>query len=122
MTDDEKAISAYQALNPTLFDILDRFDLSQHYFPDQRHELSLELWLRMYENEYDDPRRLRLSFAGVRSLRTTFQGFMLLPRIDIRSIRDYQWEYLKYEVKDAENDTFSFFCRSFHAQIVEEKR
>ncbi len=75
----------------------------------------------MYENEDDDPRRLRLTFEGVRNLRTTFQGFTLLPRIDIRSIRDNQWERLRYEVKDVEGHTFSFFCRGFQAQIVEAK-
>ena len=116
---DEQAISAYQALNPTLFDVLDRFDLRQHYHSDQQHELSIELWLRMYENEDDDPRRLRLTFEGVRNLMTTFQGFALLPRIAIRSIRDYRWERLSYEVKDEEGNTFSFFCRDFQAHIVE---
>jgi len=110
---DEQAISAYQALNPTLFDILDRFDLSQHCHSDQQHELSIELWLRMYENEDDDPRRLRLTFEGVRNLMTTFQGFALLPRIAIRSIRDYRWERLRYEVKDEEGNTFSFFLPRF---------
>ena len=90
MTDDEQAISEYQALNLTQFDILDRFDLSQHYRSDRQHELSLELWLRMYENENDDPRRLRLSFIGVRDLKAAFQGFTLLPRIEIRSIHVYQ--------------------------------
>ena len=39
MTDDEQAISEYQALNLTQFDILDRFDLSQHYRSDRQHEL-----------------------------------------------------------------------------------
>lgn len=116
---DEQTISAYQALNPTLFDVLDRFDLSQHYHSDQQHELSIELWLRMFENEDEDSRRLRLTFEGVRNLTTAFQGFTLLPRIAIRSIRDYQWEHLKYEVKDEEGNTFSFFCRDFQAQIIE---
>ena len=121
MTNDEQAISEYQALNPTQFDILDRFDLSQHYRSDRQHELSLELWLRMYENENDDPRRLRLSFIGVRDLKAAFQGFTLLPRIEIRSIHTYQWERLRYEVKDVEGNTFSFFCYSFQAQIAEAK-
>lgn len=118
---DEQAIRAYQALNPTLFDVLDRFDLSQHSHADHQHELSVELWLRMYESEDEDPRRLRLTFEGVRNLTTTFQGFTLLPRIAIRSIRDRQWEHLHYEVKDDEGNTFSFFCRDFQAQIVETK-
>jgi hypothetical protein len=119
MIDEEQAIRAYLELNPTQFDVMDKFELHQQYSLDQEHKLFLELWLRMYENEYDDARRLRLTFEGVRDLKTAFQGFTLLPKIVIRSIRDYQWEQLRYEVKDAEDNCVSFFCRSFQAEIIE---
>ena len=122
MIDDEQAIRAYLALNPAQFDILDRFELRQQYSLDQEHNLYLEIWLRMYENEYEDSRRLRLTFEGVRDLKTIFQGFTLLPSIVIRSIRDYQWEQLRYEVKDADGNSFTFFCRRFQAQIIETKK
>ena len=119
MTDDDRAIQAYEALNPTLFDILDRFELRHHYSPNQEHELSLDIWLRIYENEYSDARRLHLSFSGVRDLKIAMQGFSLLPHFRIRSVYGYQWEQLNYEVKDVVGETFSFYCRNFHAQIIE---
>lgn len=120
MTDDESALQQYQLLDPTRFDILDRIEVRQpHRSEDEQHVVSLELWLRMQENEEDNLQRLRLRFSGVRNLKVNFQGFMLFPLLHIRSIRHYQWEKLNYEVEDAENQALSFVCKSFEASLVE---
>jgi hypothetical protein len=123
MTDYERALEHYQSLDPTLFDVLDRFEVCQnHSSEDEQYEISLEIRLRSLENEEDDLRRLRLSFSGVRNLKVDFQGFMHFPLINIRSIRHYQWEKLNYEVEDAENNTFSFVCKDFEAFLEKEDK
>ena len=109
MTQYEKRLEHYQSLNPTIFDVLGRFEIHQdHRSDDESHEVSLYITLRPLENEEDDLRRLHLSFSGVRNLKVNFQGFMLIPLIRIRLIRDYQWERINYEVEDTEEHTFSF--------------
>ncbi len=119
MTEYEKALAYYQSLNPTLFNILDRFEVRQsHQSQNEMYEVSLEIRLRPLENEEDDPRRLRLSFFGVRNLTVNFQGFMHFSLIRIRLIRHYRWEKLNYEVEDAENHTFSFVCKQFTASLL----
>jgi hypothetical protein len=118
MTDHEKIIEQYKSLDPTCFDILDRFEVYQPCrSEDEQHVVSLQIWLRMLENENDDLQRLQLSFSGVRNLKVDFQGFMHFPRIHIRSIHHYQWEKLNYEVEDVENRTFSFVCATFEASL-----
>jgi hypothetical protein len=113
-------IEKYQSLDPTRFDILDKFEVYQHCSDDEDHIVLVELRLRMFEHEEDDDcQRLVLSFSGVRDLKVHFQGFMLLPVVHIRSIRQYQWEKLNYEVKDAENQSFSFVCENFKASLEE---
>lgn len=119
MTEYEKALEYYQSLTPTLFDILDHFEVRQpHQSQDEEYEVSLEIQLRPLENEEEDPRRLRLSFFGVRNLTVNFQGFMHFSLIRIRLIRHYQWEKLNYEVEDAEKHTFSFVCKEFKASLL----
>jgi len=118
MTDHDKILEHYESLDPTRFDILDKFEVHQpRRSGDEQHIVSLQLWLRMLENEDDDLRRLRVSFSGVRNLKVDFQGFMHFPRIHIRSIHHYQWEKLNYEVEDVENRTFSFVCAAFEASL-----
>lgn len=120
MTDHEKIIEHYKSLDPTRFDILDKFEVYQpRRSGDEQHVIELQIWLRMLENEDDDLRRLRLSFSGVRNLKVDFQGFIHFSQINIRSIHHYQWEKLNYEVKDEENRTFSFVCASFEASLEE---
>ena len=123
MTDYERALEHYRSLEPTLFDVLDRFEVRQpHKSEDEQYEISLEIRLRSLENEEDDLRRLRLIFYGVRNLKVDFQGFTHFSLINIRSIRHYQWEKLNYEVEDAENNTFSFVCKDFEAHLEKEDK
>lgn len=122
MINNDKAIAYYHSLEPTFFDILDRFSVSQHHWSeDKRNEIVLEIRLRRLENEEEDSRRLRLSFTGVKDLKLNLAGFLLFPHIAVRSIRHYQWERLNYEVEDAENQTFSFVCKTFEASLEEEE-
>lgn len=119
MTNHDPAIEQYWALNPLRFDILDRLVYSQSYTEQQGHQVTVELRLRIGEREEDDRRRLRIVCTGVKDLRLQFGGFMHFPRITIRSIRDWQWEDLRYEVADEEQGTFSLYCRAFQALLEE---
>ena len=119
MIHDDKAMSQYWSLNPREFYLLDQLILSQTYPAKRSTEiLTLELVLRPIEAM--DRRRLVLSFSGVEELQVTPHASLIqFLMLEIRSIRDRQWENLKYEVKETEEDTLSFYCASFEANIEE---
>jgi hypothetical protein len=56
---------------------------------------------------FDDVQQLQLKASA---------GYLTLPLI-IRSLRDDQWEYLRYRVIDLEEEVLSFYSRSFEAQL-----
>jgi hypothetical protein len=122
MMHSDKALDYYLSLNPTFFDVLDRFELRQREVwvetYSSKYVLSLELWLSAGVS--DDPNRLRLIFDDVQQLRLQAgAGYLTLP-LAIRSLHNDQWEYLRYRVIDREEEVLSFYSRSFEAQLVEE--
>ncbi|HEY3266218.1 MAG TPA: hypothetical protein VGM37_04780 [Armatimonadota bacterium] len=82
---------------------------------------TLSLRIRFMSREPGDPRRLHLAFHGVRNLRIAQpEGAMLSGLyLDIRDIRNRQWEGIAFEVVETEEDVIHFICRSFEARIGE---
>ena len=119
MIHDDKAVRHYWSLNPREFHILDQLILSQTY-PAKRSTELLTLELVLRSKEVTDRRRLVLTFSGVEELQVTPHASLIqFLMLDIKSIRDRQWDYLKYEVKETEEDTLSFYCESFESRIKE---
>jgi len=120
MASEDDAVDRYWALRPATFAILDKLELRQTHPAEQLPpELSLEMWLYPESNEYDDRYRLRLSFFGVEVLKLQPQGLVQFGPLAIKSMRDYGWEHLKYQVEDSESNQLSFYCKSFEARIEE---
>ncbi len=118
MTDKDELIDHYWSLRPTLFNVLDVMRLHQRKLDeDAPVRLELELVLRAFEQESDDRERLRLVFFGVTDLELSGTGFVVFPLLEIFSIQDFQWEHLKYRVKETENGELSFYCESFTATV-----
>jgi len=63
---------------------------------------------------------IKLSFEGVRNLSFTPGTAMpiLLTRLTINRVSHWQWEGVGYEVKEIEDDTISFICRDFTAEMI----
>jgi hypothetical protein len=67
----------------------------------------------------DDQKRseLILTFQGVRNVRFAAAGVQ--PLLEIRHTSGQQWEGVRYEVRDRENDTIYFLCNDFSASVRE---
>jgi hypothetical protein len=123
MKPDDEEIDKYLSLKPFSFDFLERFELQQHEIFEDTYSsiytLSVELWLCQVSTDEPHP-QLRLLFGEVQKL--NFQpSFPLTLRLRIRSLRQDQWEYLRYAVSD-DDAGLSFYCRSFEASLVENDR
>ncbi len=120
MIEKDENIERYKSLNPSLYSVLDQLELYQKGTGRAPASmLSMEIWFRLSVNEGDDPRRLHLSFFDVNDLKVNAQGFVQVPLLEIVSIKEYQWENLKYRVEDAEGNQLSFYCKKFTANIEE---
>ncbi len=121
MESGDKAIDEYLSFGPYAFEFLDRFDVQQHeIFEDtysSRYILSVEIWLSQYSSEEAHP-QLRLQFGEVQQLHFQPQFSPSVFRLSVRSLRQDQWEYLRYSVSDEEGG-LSFYSRSFKAVLVE---
>ncbi len=118
MTEHDEAIRQYLSLSPRRFAVLEEVEVRQRSTGGApATELTLELWLRASENEDADSQRLYLSFENVSELKINSRGFFQIPLLEIVSIRDSQWEGLKYRVADTEENQLSFYCRRFDASI-----
>jgi len=110
-----EAINNYYSLHPAAFGIVDVIELRQSPSSDNTPaELIMEIQLRHDQNDS----RLRLSFADVKQvmIRQPSWSLFQVGLIDIRSIKERQWENINYEVK-SEDDEISFLCRSFEASL-----
>lgn len=122
MTKSDEVIDKYWSFNPRLFSILDRLEMYQKSTGESpAHMLSLKIWLRASEDESDDLRRLYLSFDTVSELKINPRSFIQIPVLDIVSIKEYQWEGLKYRVADTEENQLSFYCKQFEVTLVDKK-
>ena len=75
------------------------------------------LEIELLQDEAKSPRPL-LTFVDVTQLEIQQPQLSLFQSgfIEIRSIRDRQWEGINYDVKSEEGE-LSFLCRSFEAEI-----
>lgn len=118
MAESDKAIGRYWSFHPRLFSVLDRLEFSQKSTGGSpAYVLSLELWFRPSEKD-DDPRRLHLSFENVIDFKFNPNGFVEISLLEILSIREKQWENLKYRVVDTEENQLSFYCKQFEVEIM----
>lgn len=121
MEPSDKAINEYLSFEPASFDFLNRFEVQQHEIWEDtyssRYTLSVEIWLSRYSS--DEPHsQLRLRFEEVQELCLREQSSLLTLHLNIRSLRQDQWEYLRYAVTDVEGK-LSFYSRGFKADLVE---
>ena len=113
MKTDAEAIDNYYSLNPAAFGIVGVIELRQ-LLPPANTPTELMMEIELWQDQNDS--RLRLSFADVKRviIRQPPWSLFQVGLIDIRSIRDRQWENINYEVK-SEDEEISFLCRSFEA-------
>lgn len=124
MESGDKAIDEYLSFEPASFDFLNRFEVQQHEIWEDtyssRYTLSVEIWLSQYSSDEPHP-QLRLRFEEVQKLGFGTQFSPLTLRLNIRSLRQDQWEYLRYAITDEEG-LLSFYSRGFKADLVEGHR
>lgn len=126
MSERDPSLEQFLALNPALFDVLDTFQIRQTELPErfqsgELYEVGMivEMMLRVVVDEYEDQRRLHLTFYGVDQLKIATGNLINGLEITIRSIKDQQWEKLQYHVYEKENYQMglSFYCRGFVATL-----
>jgi len=68
---------------------------------------------------YPDNRnsKLLLRFSGVKNLKFGDLDGLVKNFISITDITSHQMEGIKYSVKEEENETFTFYCKSFSYDI-----
>ena len=124
----DPAIERYHVLNPGyLFDVLDLLQIRQTELPEQYQsaelyevEMVIELWLRVLIDEYEDKRRLHLTFYGVQCLKLAAGLVVNGAEVTIHSIKHYQWERLKYHIYGKRDQMdLSFYCRGFDVVLEE---
>ena len=62
--------------------------------------------------------KMLLSFTGVKDLKFGDLDGLVKNFISITDISAYQMEGVRYSVKEVENDTFSFYCKSFSYEVM----
>jgi hypothetical protein len=107
----DAAIEHYWSLRPTRFPSLERLVVFQDTVEEDPPFLSLEL-----ELVGTDTQSLHIVFRRVQDLKMHFPGGHRQVFLEITSIRDYQWEGLRYHVVD-EEPQLSFYCRDFEAKL-----
>ena len=119
MTEKDLTLDRYYSLVPRNFPVLVRLEILQTIPPEMLlGAISIHIELRPSEEE--DRRRLFLSFQGVVNLQIKQEwSEFAFSEIKVVSIQDHQWEQLNYKVYDEDEESISFFCRSFEASIKE---
>ena len=81
----------------------------------------VDMMLALSPLDTNDSRQVILSFHGVAGLRFTPGNNALdLSLLEIYSIKDRQWENIKYKVAETEDELLSFFCADFSVTVMNE--
>lgn len=109
-------VAQYYSLKPFNFHDVERIEVRQTT-SDEGYTTFLDMEVRHINLE--ENRRLFLTFNGVLNLRLTPPMRMVIQIItlEVRSIKERQWEGANYSVKETEHDTVSFLCRDFTAVV-----
>jgi len=62
--------------------------------------------------------KILIRFTGVRNLKFGDLDGLVKNFISISDISTHQIEGVKYSIKEEENETFSFYCKSFSYEIL----
>lgn len=109
-------INRYYSLKPSQYGYLQSFKLGRKIYREGCSDYFLELQMRSI-SDFSEKNRLYLSFSGVKELKIGNLEGLLCLLIDIRSIKENQFEDVKYKVIDSEYEAFSFLCVDFEATI-----
>lgn len=111
MSQRDPLLQKYDETLPGRFRVVRRIEVQQEIegkvSPNVRVIISLQ--------SAKDNRLLTLGFEGVQNLRLVQPEWTLfeMPVLEIQSIRERQMEDLNYEVRETDNDTVAFSCRTF---------
>lgn len=116
MEQPDSLIERYRSLAPRRFSYGEHFDL----FPESSEGSGMSLTLRIeLLSDTLEKQNLRLLFYGVKDLQVHIAlDYIEFEDLQIVSIRDSQWENLKYEVRSGGANKLSFFCQHFAAELV----
>ena len=67
----------------------------------------------------DKNSKLLLRFTGVKNLKFGDLDGLVKNVIRISDITSHQMEGIRYSVKEEENETFTFYCKSFSYEILQ---
>lgn len=117
MPSDDKpdvAIEAYDALRPTQYHDLIKFEVRVDTWPDGD---GVTLEIDLAAKDPDDKSVLRIRFLGIGELKYV-PGLWSFCYIKIVPMPQ-QWDVVRYRAFETEQDTgFSVHCQSFEAQIL----
>ena len=110
-------VQDYYAIKPVRFNWMTRFEWS---VDTAGPGLSRTLTVHLTSSENSESgAELVMSFRDVTNLRFEAAG-MVQPLLEVRDISERQWEGVKFEVRDSENETISFLCRDFSFSVREQ--
>lgn len=119
MEQHDPLIEHYRSLHPRRFSYVEKFEVFSESSEDSGTSLTLVIELL---SDTFEKQNLRLSFYGVKDLQLHIAlEYIQLQEIQITPMNDYQWEGLKYRVLSNDANRLAFFCRSFIAELVEER-
>jgi hypothetical protein len=115
VTHRDPLLQSYEETIPGQFRVLQSFEVHQATEKEAAPEVQVTIRLQSVK----DARLLKLKFEGVRDLRLIQPDWSLLelPVLEIHSIRERQMEGLNYEVRESDNDTVAFTCRTFSVLV-----
>ncbi len=114
----EAKIDAFNSIYNTNFKVVSKISIVQTTQFDRTPEIDLEVDLQPIQLA---SKRLRIQFVCVRIMRIVQPSLSLftVPLLTIKLIDDRQWEGLRYQVKDEEEESLSLVCKDFNYQMIE---
>ncbi|WP_141503077.1 hypothetical protein [Paenibacillus luteus] len=98
-----------------------RYLHSYHYVRNFREDGGIEQNFKITLCDYpyyeDDP-KLEVTFFSVSDLKIGDIGSLFCLYIEISDISNYQLEAINYRVKEEEEETFAFDCKSFEIKVI----
>ena len=79
-------------------------------------EYTVNIILCNYPDHHNS--KLLLSFTGVKNLKLGDLDGLVKNFISITDITSHQLEGIQYSVKEEENETFAFYCKTFRYEVL----
>lgn len=116
MTESDALVTQFLSMQPWRYKDVEHLALERVRDDGDGH-WAIDLTLMLVDPDRPED-KFSITFHSVQELRLATPGYIQLTQLEVRPIRDRQWEGLHYKVWEEEDQQLEFYCDTYDFRLV----